>query len=112
MTNCSVVVLRELVAQGGDIRVACGGVFSLVSPLTVTKDTVLEADRERVSIDGQNLTRHFIVTNGAKLHLAHLTMVNGRDRGTNGQNDQDGASPWAAQSCVPRRTWSWLTAPS
>src|SRR5687768_1501625 len=73
--------LAAAVAEGGTVQVASTQI-RLTRPVSVTRDTVIEARGGRATISGENTVRIFEVANDVKLTLIGLNLVNGRS--TNG----------------------------
>jgi hypothetical protein len=94
ITNSDAVQLAAAVQEGGTITLAFDGVVKLTEPLIVATNTTLDARGHSVALDGNNLVRHFVVTNNSTLGLINLTLMNGRDADNNGPVDQDGRPGW------------------
>jgi len=68
---------------GGTISFSSNGTIPLTTPVAITTDTSIDANGHQVVIDGQNVTRLFVVNSGVKLTLKNLTLANGRVQGAN-----------------------------
>ena len=94
ITNSDAVELTAAVRAGGTITLAFDGVAKLTVPLIIATNTILDAQGHTIFLDGDNLVRHFVVTNNSTLRLINLTLMNGRDADNNGPVDQDGRPGW------------------
>ena len=76
--------LEAALAQTDVVLFGIGGYLTITNTLVITRDTTLDGTGRKVTLDGGNLTRHFVVTNGATLRLINLTLANGRLAGAQG----------------------------
>jgi hypothetical protein len=90
ITNSDAAQLAGAVQEGGTITLAFDGVVKLTAPLIIVTNTTLGGQGHTVSLDGNNLVRHFVVTNNSTLGLINLTLMNGRFAGAQGQTNQKG----------------------
>lgn len=77
--------LSGAIQAGGIVTLAFDGTIQLNESFTISKNTTLDGGGHVVRLDGGNLVRHFVVTNGATLRLVNLTLANGRFKGRDGQ---------------------------
>jgi hypothetical protein len=73
--------LAAAVADGGTVKIASGPI-TLSEPLTIDRDTVIEAHSGRATLSGGDAVRLFQVSSNVKLTLIGLNLVHGRS--TNG----------------------------
>jgi hypothetical protein len=90
VTNSDPAAVRAAIEGGGAVKLSVDGAVHLTAPLLITSDTTVEAVGRETALDGGNVTRHFVVTNGATLRLINLTLKNGRFVGAQGQTNQPG----------------------
>jgi hypothetical protein len=90
VTNSDPAALNTAIAGGGLITLAFNGTVALKQPLTVSKDTTVDATGFSVILDGGNSTRHFVVTNGVTLRLVNLTLASGHFAGRDGNANEGG----------------------
>ena len=70
LTDCSLAALRVALADGGTILFDCSGTNVFTQPITIAKDTVLDANGHRVVISGStNNTQLFRVQPGVAFTL-------------------------------------------
>lgn len=74
---CSETSLRAAMEQGGLIQFGCDATIQLSKPLTITKDTILDATGHRVVLSGGDLVRIFEVAAGTSLNLTNLILTQG-----------------------------------
>ncbi|MBL9135028.1 MAG: hypothetical protein JNK85_04130 [Verrucomicrobiales bacterium] len=84
VTGCDANSLREAVARGGRVTLACDGAIAVVTPMVVTHDTEIDGGDHPVRLDGENQSRIFLVENGARLVLRNLQLTRGQHRGEDG----------------------------
>ena len=87
ITNADDLQLAAAVQQGGTITLAFDRVVQLTTPLIVSTNKTLDARGHTVSLVGNNLIRHFVVTNSSTLGLINLTLMNGSFAGAQGQTN-------------------------
>lgn len=90
VTNADQASLLRALATGGTVPFAVDCTIPLTNAIVITTNTTLDATGHNVTLDGGNLVRHFVVTNGVSLRLVHLGLVNGRFAGALGGTDQTG----------------------
>ncbi|MFM1768866.1 MAG: hypothetical protein RJA22_1395 [Verrucomicrobiota bacterium] len=78
LTECSEAALREALAIGGRITIACDGIIAIQSNLWVTTDTFLDAGGRRVSLVATGSSRLFLVQTGVHFTAYNLTLAGGR----------------------------------
>lgn len=83
ITVCDAFGLSSALAAGGTIKFGCDGVIVLNQPLSISQDTVLDANGHTVAISGNNALRPFYVNPGVHFTLLNLTIENGAALGTN-----------------------------
>jgi hypothetical protein len=84
--------LKVALAQTNYIRFGVSGYLTLTNTLLITNHTTLDGTGRKLTLDGANLVRHCLVSNGATLRLINLRLSNGRFVATQGQTSQDGAA--------------------
>lgn len=84
VTECDAATLREAVAVGGRITLACTGTIAVVTPMVITNDTEIDGGGQEVRLDGERRSRIFRVENGARLVLRNLQLIRGRHQGESG----------------------------
>ena len=84
VTNADEASLEAALGAGVPVTFGVNGVILFTNPIPIATNTTIDGTARRVILDGNNLTRHFIVTNGARLHLINLTLRNGRALGLDG----------------------------
>lgn len=95
-TVCDESSLRAALTNGGLIRFGCDGIIVLSSTLHITTNTVLDGTGHSVVISGGDAVRVFFVATNVDFALTNLTIVQGRQQGTNGINTPDSASAESA----------------
>ncbi|MBL9167661.1 MAG: hypothetical protein JNN07_07960 [Verrucomicrobiales bacterium] len=83
---CNEPSLRAAVEQGGLIQFGCDATIRLSKPLSITKDTILDATGHRVVLSGDDQVRIFEVAAGTSLNLTNLILTQGYAIG--GTNNQ------------------------
>ncbi len=78
LRDCTERGLREAMAAGGVIQIACDHSFLLSSPLVVTNAVTLDGAGHRVVLSAERSGRIFEVTSGGHLTLRNLTVKDGR----------------------------------
>jgi hypothetical protein len=73
--------LRTAISAGGVIKFASSGTIALTKPLIVSKDATIDADGNKVTLDGGNTSQLMIVTAGVRLELRGLVFANGLIKG-------------------------------
>ena len=73
--GCDQIVAIQEVLNGGVIKLDCPTGLMFGSPMLVNKDTVI--DGHGVVLDGQGITRLFVVNNNARLTLLDVTIRRG-----------------------------------
>jgi hypothetical protein len=80
VTVCDEAHLLAALAGGGTVTVACSGVITLSSTITIAADTTVDGSGQEVTISGNDAVRVFTVGSGATLNLDRLTIANGNAR--------------------------------
>ena len=91
VTNATQASLEAALSQTNWITFGFNGTIPLVHTLVITTNLTLDATGRQIYLDGQNLIRHFTITNGAALRLINLAMINGYSAGTNGPPSKNGS---------------------
>lgn len=74
---CDESSLRSAIERGGLIEFKCDTAIEISRPLTISKDTILDASGFEVVLSGGDRVRIIEVNPGAKLTLKHLTLTRG-----------------------------------
>ncbi|HEV2318124.1 MAG TPA: choice-of-anchor Q domain-containing protein, partial [Verrucomicrobiae bacterium] len=77
VTNPTEAALNAALAGGGTVTFACNGTITITSSKSITTNTVLDATGYSVAINGGHSVQLFMVSSGASLTLANLTLANG-----------------------------------
>ncbi|MBL9135181.1 MAG: hypothetical protein JNK85_04905 [Verrucomicrobiales bacterium] len=77
VTVCDATALEAAMAGGGLVTLECSGTIALSRTLRVTRDTVLDASGQNVTLDGGGALRLIEVSSGATLRLMGLHLANG-----------------------------------
>jgi hypothetical protein len=89
VTNCTEANLRNALAGGGTVTLACDGAIVLTNTLTIDRDTTLDGTGRNVVLSGGNAVRILDIDPGVHLTLINLTIADGRHTGTNAANFTD-----------------------
>ena len=90
VTNLTQGDLETALASGALVTFGVNGRIALSDTLLIEKSATLDGTGRSIKLDGQNLVRHFVVTNGATLRLVNLTLMNGRFVGADGEPNGNG----------------------
>ncbi len=93
VTNLTQQNLEAALAGGGTVLFAVSGTLPLTNTITISQNTVMDANGYNVTISGGNVVRLFIVTTNVNFQVNGLTLANGRVTGTNGLNGSYPAPP-------------------
>jgi hypothetical protein len=93
VTNCFGDDLIKAISTGGDVSIACSGVFVLSQTIVIATNTTLSAaDRATItSTAGTNAVRLFTVKPGITFTVKNVALLNGAVAGEAGQEGQSGA---------------------
>src|SRR2546428_428679 len=92
VTNFTQTDLESALAGGGTVSFATNGVITLTNTITITQDTILDANSNAVTISGGNAVRLFLVSTNVTFWVKGLALANGRFDGANGA-DGDPPAP-------------------
>lgn len=98
VTSCQESDLRYNLSAGGPITFDCDGTIQLTSPISITRDAVLDASGHAITLSGSNAVRLFNVNTGVNFTLIHLTMADGRS--TNGGAIYNEGGSLMIQNCI------------
>jgi predicted outer membrane repeat protein len=81
--SCTEAALKAAVAGGGTVTFNCGSsaTITLTNDVVVSKDTAIDGGG-RITISGNNVTRVFRTDNYVKFTVQNLTIVNGKEPGS------------------------------
>jgi uncharacterized delta-60 repeat protein len=90
VTNLDQASLEAALQLGVPVTFGVNGIIPFTHPLLIGTNAIVDATGRSITLDGQNATRHFTVTNGATLRLINLALINGRAIGSHGHTNQAG----------------------
>ena len=94
VTNADQASLEAAISSGSSVTFGFNGIITLTNTLYITTNITLDGTGRSISLDGGNAVRHFVVTNGVTLRLIHMTLINGKYPGANGQTNEPGNPGW------------------
>jgi hypothetical protein len=89
---CTESDLQAALTGGGTVLFACSGTITISNTITISQDTVLDANGQTPGISGGNAVRLFTVMPDVRLRIIGLDLADGRVIGANGA-DGDPPSP-------------------
>jgi hypothetical protein len=85
-TSATQADLEAALRDGGIVSFGIDATIPLTNSIVISTHTVIDGNGRSVTLDGQNRSRHFVVTNGATLRLVRLALINGRFFGGDATN--------------------------
>ncbi len=104
VTDNSDAALRAAIAKGGTVTFSFSGTIALTNVITVSQSVTVDAETNKITIDGSNTNQLFHVAPGATLTFLNSTLINGSIKGGDGFPGQGGAvlneGTFAATQCI------------